>query len=414
MVSITFSRALLLLLMLHGQQHGILASTSTQQDGFLSVPSNSLYARDRRSQHACFVVRTYWGHGDAQGGELRTFLHSLQNQTVNDWEVLLIVVDSKPFEEVHDIVNDFDDERIYVLTEWNGDTFTPKEYGAWVGEYHQHLWNATDFAISLCSPETEWLIVTNGDNIYGKSFLRTVFDKDKEGIDLIAFDFYSRFNRPSMPACERHTPALNPESSCKTNLLKWCQTDLGSVAMRYYRFMEEGRSFCDVNSTHHGLENSNNDGLLIEELVRDGWRYENESGSCLFVHSPSIQSCAWQGGIWDDSRIETGGECISSKQAEKRMKDMKLEMVEVPIIHADNYADEYGDVVFALSNRTKCIRRRDFDSVKQKKLIMQAFGERCTHPADLDTYYKLVGRTKQAQPIVKFVKAMMFGMFDSH
>lgn len=28
----------------------------------------------------CFVVRTYWGHGDEHGGELRSFLKSLQDQ----------------------------------------------------------------------------------------------------------------------------------------------------------------------------------------------------------------------------------------------------------------------------------------------------------------------------------------------
>lgn len=28
----------------------------------------------------CFVVRTYWGHGDANGGGLQRFLRSLQRQ----------------------------------------------------------------------------------------------------------------------------------------------------------------------------------------------------------------------------------------------------------------------------------------------------------------------------------------------
>jgi len=35
-----------------------------------------------RTEPVCFVVRTYWGHGDDYGGELRQFLRSLQAQRV--------------------------------------------------------------------------------------------------------------------------------------------------------------------------------------------------------------------------------------------------------------------------------------------------------------------------------------------
>jgi len=37
---------------------------------------------DVRTGPVCFVVRTYWGHGDDHGGELRQFLRSLQAQRV--------------------------------------------------------------------------------------------------------------------------------------------------------------------------------------------------------------------------------------------------------------------------------------------------------------------------------------------
>lgn len=38
----------------------------------------------------CFVVRTYWGHGDEHGGELRSFLGSLQHQDNPKYVYLVI------------------------------------------------------------------------------------------------------------------------------------------------------------------------------------------------------------------------------------------------------------------------------------------------------------------------------------
>ena len=35
-----------------------------------------------QTEPVCFVVRTYWGHGDDHGGELRQLLRSLQAQRV--------------------------------------------------------------------------------------------------------------------------------------------------------------------------------------------------------------------------------------------------------------------------------------------------------------------------------------------
>ena len=34
------------------------------------------------------------------------------------WEAVLLVLDSRPFEDLHHIVQDFDDDRIWVFAEW--------------------------------------------------------------------------------------------------------------------------------------------------------------------------------------------------------------------------------------------------------------------------------------------------------
>jgi len=66
----------------------------------------------------CFVVRTYWGHGDAHGGGLRRFLRSLQRQQHSRWEAVLLVADSRPFPDLHHILLDLNDTRAWVFAEW--------------------------------------------------------------------------------------------------------------------------------------------------------------------------------------------------------------------------------------------------------------------------------------------------------
>lgn len=62
------------------------------------------------------------------------------------------------------------------------------------------------------------------------------------GEDLLAFDFYSRFQRPTAPSCERF--AASPGApACKRNRLRWCHTDLGANVINYQRFVKENRRF---------------------------------------------------------------------------------------------------------------------------------------------------------------------------
>jgi hypothetical protein len=96
----------------------------------------------------CFVVRTYWGHGDRYGGGLRHLLRSLQRQRHQRyglqrsltcpcprprralslqvqplmsqcrWEAVLIVADNRPFPDLHHILRDMNDTRAWVFAEW--------------------------------------------------------------------------------------------------------------------------------------------------------------------------------------------------------------------------------------------------------------------------------------------------------
>ncbi len=59
---------------------------------------------------------------------------------------------------------------------------------------------------------------------------------------MLAVDFYSRFQRPTAPSCERFAAAPGAPA-CKRNRLRWCHTDLGANVINYQRFVQENRRF---------------------------------------------------------------------------------------------------------------------------------------------------------------------------
>jgi len=351
----------------------------------------------------CFVVRTYWGHGDAHGGELRSFLTSLQDQTVGAWEAVLVMVDKTPFTEAYDIIRDLNEtSRAWIYTEWIGERYTPKQPdGTWTEGYHGTLYNVTDDAIRACAPGSDWVVATNGDNVYGRHFIQKVIENGQDpSIDLVAFDFYSRYQRPAMPSCERFSMERaekvdgredggeRQRTSCKRNTLQWCQTDLGSVAMRRAKLLAEGRSFGSVKADAGGLDEAHNDGLTFAELVRDGWRTIHVHDECLFAHNPSFQTCAWKGFVWDDSDITGtgGGECIDRTEAARRLRDDALEMVPIRVTHSPNYMDEYRGATVSLDDPADCIRRRDYMSREVWGRACSWFPDGCVDDEDVDEH----------------------------
>ncbi len=109
-----------------------------------------------------------------------------------------------------------------------GVDFTPKIGGRWTAGYHERLYSLTDDAIrgemrhsapstlprallsfeltlkpqpsanagcfcAACPANTEWVIVTNGDNEYASTLFSRL--EQARDADIVAFDFYSRYQR---------------------------------------------------------------------------------------------------------------------------------------------------------------------------------------------------------------------------
>ncbi|KAK2080947.1 hypothetical protein QBZ16_000801 [Prototheca wickerhamii] len=203
-----------------------------------------------------------------------------------------------------------------------------------------------------CPPDTTWLLVTNGDNEYASDFLMRVNEESRAdpAADIVAFDFYSRYQRPTAPQCERFAAGAAPVDGgsgpllCKRNRLRWCHTDLGSFVLRYRRFVEERQAFGAETRPGNEMEMApeHSDGLLAGALIAQGWRAARVTDRCLFSHSPSPQACAWQGGTWDDRDMMTwqagGGVCLESQEdaAWVLANDPNAEMVTVDVSNDGN------------------------------------------------------------------------------
>lgn len=372
---------------------GILFTTAC--NGWKPWSSSSTRANDM----FCFVIRTYWGHGGKENpAGLRRLLKSIQQQQAQRWEAVLIVADSRPFPDLQQIVMEHNDTRIWVFAEWIGNEFAPKTaHGAWVPGYHELLYNLTDDAIQVCPPDTKWLVVTNGDNEYGASFTTQVTDittskssSNGKSPDIVAFDFYSRYQRPTAPPCDRFH-AWPGIPACKLNKLSWCQTDLGANAISFPKFMQEARMFGSLHQEAGGLGADHFDGILAETLVAAGWKVARVTSKCLFSHSPNPQECAWSGGVWDDSDVQGtgGGRCIDWGEREKMLTadqqlfngEGQLEEVIVTVSSDGNITSEFQSSNSNNDNnwdgQLRCLRKRMYNSEAERNAQRAWFSSRC-------------------------------------
>lgn len=244
-------------------------------------------------------------------------------------------------------------------------------------------------------------MVTNGDNEYGAGFIERVIQeaegtsnasagaapKEDTSIDIVALDFYSRYLRITFPACERFAAGVGTPP-CKRNRLRWCQSDLGAAAIRWPRFIIEGRRFSEPD-TIVDLDDEHFDGLTMEALLEGGWRAAHVSDACLFVHAPSMQSCAWGGGVWDDRNLIAGegGRCLTPEEAEAALKaDRKgLEEVHIDIASDGNVAVFEGANQAALVG-ARCIRRKGHRSEAAWGRSMLWYTEGCVDDEDMDAF----------------------------
>ncbi|BDA44930.1 hypothetical protein COCOBI_06-4090 [Coccomyxa sp. Obi] len=297
------------------------------------------------------------------------------------WEALLVVMDSLPFSRLPAILAEINDDRLWVFAELIGNEYTPKNGGSWAPGYHGLLYNLTDQAFRACPHSTEWVLATNGDNLYADTFFETVMSAPKEA-DAIAFDFYSRYQRVTAPPCVRFERSEGLPA-CKPNRMRWCHTDLGANVFRWSRLLKEDRRLgSPANAEKHEAEHF--DGLFANSIKTDGWSVHHVADACLYDHNPSPQRCAQMGGVWDETRAVSthlGGTCLTREEARAywQVGGKDMEVVEVELSHDGNLAT-FLDNTMNTSTSIRCIRWAD--AAAQHQASMTFYGRTCVEDAD--------------------------------
>jgi hypothetical protein len=62
------------------------------------------------------------------------------------------------------------------------------------------LTDSSEHVRAACAPDTDWVVVTNGDNVYHTAAFQALVDQQA---DAVAWDFYSRYQRPTGVPCAR-------------------------------------------------------------------------------------------------------------------------------------------------------------------------------------------------------------------
>jgi glycosyltransferase involved in cell wall biosynthesis len=258
-----------------------------------SLISRTLGEKVRGAQgNVCIVVRTYAGHMSDPVFSLRNLLQSLLDQEYTHWTAFVANTDSKPMDGLYSLLADLNDHRLHVV-----DPPEPVEFV--LGSFA-----VTDRIVAdQCPEDTDWLLVTNGDNVYDKRFLNHL-DLRK---DVIGYDFYSRSSHildTGLLGGGCHKFFDGGQVACKKNLLKSWHTDLGSYVINYKRWMLEGRTFEPMDKDKDGAA----DGYAMESLVYYGWQVKlvDASIGCLFGHSPNMFYCLnnsyTKSALWDSER----------------------------------------------------------------------------------------------------------------
>ena len=241
-------------------------------------------------------------------------------------EVLLVPTDNDIPLGIRRIYESYQKELNMSLLEFNNRPpyLLPGHFGIFRERHNPHfhdiVYDLTDKAISKCSEEKSWLLVTNGDNTYDPTF----FEHLDDSVDLLAFDFYSRHTREfeGLEFCQRLVGASPKEHTCMSNNLSWAGTDLGANIINLVKFREEKRLYSAVNApqSHRG---ASKDAFMVMELVNAGWRVGKVKMSadhgCLFSHNPNYFSCIQRDPlyVWNEKK----GSCVFDVEGETRNTD---------------------------------------------------------------------------------------------
>ena len=154
--------------------------------------------------------------------------------------------------------------------------------------------------------------------------------------------------------------------------------------------MGERRLFSNVQDAFdRHLDADSADGLLMESIQRDGWAPAFVRDVCLFVHAPSIQSCAWDGGVWDDRDLIkiAGGRCLTPEEADDALdRDDTIEEVVIDVVSNDGHVEAFEGATQESMEAVRCIRKKNYKEEEVLGLTQVWYSEWCADDQDVDVF----------------------------
>ena len=214
----------------------------------------------------CVVARTYW----AQLSYLPVFALSLYYSGQRNIQIYVVNTDNRTdiqqLQQVVQLVNNFVSEKDFVIYLALGEPPGRRDYGYGMTDralaylYEQHTESS-----STC----DYVTFTNADNLYSRSFMTKILRHMKDGKDLIAWGFVSRYtwNDLKWKNLKRKTvPKVVDDGSqiCLPAVLKRGHIDLSAVAYRLSFLKREKLYFMSIGRTSaKGI-----DGYFAEEASK--------------------------------------------------------------------------------------------------------------------------------------------------
>jgi Glycosyl transferases group 1 len=263
-----------------------------------------LVATVEHNPEVCFIVRTFVHHLHHDFYDLQRMLKSLQQLNNPDWVALLVNTDTAPMHLLPRILAALDDPRIQALTALPSQSYSSDNAA----------YTLTDEAIMHC-PDSNWLVVTNGDNLLQPAFL----DHLNLNYDIIAVDFYSRYMHIYDGDVFGRGCARFAGGMCKHNTAQLYHTDLGANILNLARWRCEGVRFDRMAG------GGSQDGQTIANLVYWGWKVQHVY-ECLMHHNPNPISCNMLGGTWHDSSAS----CLTADEAQSKIAQGAIRVIPTP------------------------------------------------------------------------------------
>jgi hypothetical protein len=303
----------------------------------------------------CFIAKTSYSDApDITSFSIDRFLASLEMQTVTDWQLVFVDTDpSIPYNYLYDSIQEYisanDPLRISIL---NASHVPPNPYPLYFSDRDEarHLnmisdtwWKVDYAAYNICSPESEWLIITEATDWYHPDYLQRIEEfANSSTADIIGVDYHAPRSRwmQKFPEKSRNCHSIQKYEPATCNGLVRGKFELGSLAYRLETWRAQGISISN-SSADCRYDLADWSACMLHHLRETLQWNATRLQKTLFSHAPNAWQCLLYGGqILHQPHRTDDFVCVPSRENANLISQENLIDIELPhgiCYHAERY-----------------------------------------------------------------------------